>query len=206
MFLVLLTMLTGPSDMELVRRFKNGDRGAYAEIVRRYQNRVFTLCVRWLGEEQVAEEVAQDVFIALFRSLAEFRGDAQLSTWIYRVAINHCKNRRLYRFRRASDRHDPLDGDPSRDDEAPRQIASDGPGTDVAVHRSEAEKLVNDALEVLDSEDKAIIVMRDVDDLSYEEISEILSLPRGTVKSRLHRARAELAKILCRKMSKEDAL
>ena len=206
MLLMLLAMVAGPSDAELVRRFKEGDRSAYAEIVRRYQDRVYGMCVRWMGDEAVAEEVAQDVFLALFRSLAEFRGDAQLSTWIYRVVVNHCKNRRLYSKRRATDRHEPLEGTRRDDDEPERQIAADQPSTDWLLNRSEAEVLVQEALQGLDDEQRAIIVMRDVDDMSYEEIGEILDLPRGTVKSRLHRARAELARVLSRKIGKEDVV
>jgi RNA polymerase sigma-70 factor (ECF subfamily) len=203
MLLMLLAMVHGPSDAELVRRFKEGDRHAFAQIVDRYQHRVYTMCVRWMGDDRVAEEVAQDVFLALYRSLGDFRGDAQLSTWIYRVVVNHCKNKRLYQRRRHADRHDPFDGDP-RDDEPKRQIAAEQPGTDATLHASEAEVLVREALGILDEEQRSIIVMRDVDDLSYEEIAEILDLPRGTVKSRLHRARAELAKVLSRKIAKED--
>jgi len=196
-------MAKAPSDTELVRRFKDGDRDAYSEIVRRYQDRVFTLCMRWLHDRQVAEEVAQDVFLALYRSLERFRGDAQLSTWIYRVVINHCKNRRLYRQRRKIDRHEPLEG--TRDDDGPkRQIAADQPGTDASIHRSDAERLIHEALERLDDEQRRIIVLRDIEDLSYEEISEILDLPRGTVKSRLHRARGQLATMLSHKIRKED--
>ena len=108
MFFGFLAMVAGPSDAELVRRFKGGDRHAYAEIVHRYQHRVYTLACRWMGDDQVAEEVAQEVFLALYRSLADFRGDAQLSTWVYRVVVNHCKNKRLYRRRRAMDLHEPL--------------------------------------------------------------------------------------------------
>jgi RNA polymerase sigma-70 factor (ECF subfamily) len=205
MLLMLLAAIVGPSDPELVRRFKEGDRSAFSMIVDRYQHRVYTMCVRWMGDDQVAEEVAQDVFLALYRSLGEFRGDAQLSTWIYRVVVNHCKNKRLYRKRRATDRHEPLEGEP-RDDDPPRQIAADGPGTDAPLHASEAEVLVQEALTHLDEEQRSIIVMRDVEDLSYEEIADILGLPRGTVKSRLHRARAELARVLSRKIAKEDVL
>lgn len=205
MLLMLLAMVSGPSDVELVRRFKAGDRRAYAEIVRRYQHRVYTLCLRWIGDERTAEDVAQDVFLALFRSLDEFRGDAQLSTWIYRVAVNHCKNRRLYQKRRATERHEPLEGNP-RDDEPAREIAHPGPGTDAPLFTTEAERLVRAALEQLDDETRSIIVMRDVEDLSYEEIADILDLPRGTVKSRLHRARAELARVLSRSLKPEDIL
>ena len=120
--------MTGPPDSELVERFKAGDRRAFDEIVRRYQHRVFTLAMRWMGDEQIASEVAQDVFIALFRSLKNFRGDAQLSTWIYRVVINHCKNGRQYRRRRKMNRHEPLEGERNNDEDGPkRQIAGDGP-------------------------------------------------------------------------------
>ena len=203
-----LAMALGPSDDELVRRFKDGDRYAYSEIVRRYQDRVFTQCLRWLGDRQVAEEVAQDVFIALFRSLPKFRGDSRLSTWIFRVVTNHCKNRRLYRRRRAHGRHEPLEGTrAAEDDEAPaRQLAAEGPGTDASVQRSEAEQLVHDSLAQLDDEQREIILMRDVQDLSYQEIGEILDLPRGTVKSRIHRARAQLTAVLSRRISKEDVI
>jgi len=194
---------TPVSDAELVRRFKEGERSAFAEIVRRYQDRVYTMCLRWMGDQQVAEEVAQDVFLALFRSLSGFRGDAQLSTWIYRVVINHCKNRRLYRRRRHADAHEPLEGVPQ--EESPdRQIADSGPATDAPLHAAQAGAVLNEALGALDEEQRQIIVLREMQDLSYEEIADILELPRGTVKSRLHRARSELAAVLARRISKED--
>ena len=201
---LLLAMLSEQSDAELVRRFKEGDRRAYVEIVRRYQHRVYSLCFRWLSNDQVAEEVAQDVFIALFKALHGFRGDAQLSTWLYRIVVNHCKNRRLYRIRRKMDHHDPIDGDPRDEDPRSVQLASTGPGTDAAVHQSEAARLLAAGLAELDEEQRQIILLRDVEDLSYEEIGEILGLPRGTVKSRLHRARARLAKLLSKSIRQED--
>ncbi|MEQ1507596.1 MAG: sigma-70 family RNA polymerase sigma factor [Myxococcota bacterium] len=191
------------TDSELVRRFKEGDRSAFGEIVRRYKDRVFTLCVRWMGDREIAEDVAQDVFLALFRSLGGFRGDAQLSTWVYRVVINHCKNRRLYRRRRHHESHEPLEGEPT-DDGPTRQLAHDGPGTDAPLHADEASAVLQAALDQLDEEQRQIIVLREVQDLSYEEIADLLELPRGTVKSRLHRARAELAVVLGRRYNKED--
>ena len=204
---MILAMALGPSDNELVKRFREGDRHAYSEIVRRYQDRVYTQCFRWLGNRSVAEEVAQDVFIALFRSLPKFRGESKLSTWIYRVVTNHCKNRRLYRQRRAHDRHEPLEGPRPEDDDAPRrQLADDRPGADASLHQSEAEELVRDALARLDEDQRRIIVLRDVQDLSYEEISDILGVPRGTVKSRIHRARTQLASVLSRRITREDVV
>lgn len=195
------------SDTELVGRFKEGDREAYAEIVRRYQDRVYSLCFRWMGDRQIAEEVAQDVFLALFRSLTRFRGDAQLSTWVYRVVVNHCKNRKLYRRRRKVEQHEALEG-PARDhDDGPeRQLPDEGPGTDAPLHTREATEVLNAALAQLDEEQRHIIVLRDVEDMSYEEIADILGLARGTVKSRLHRARGTLARILSRHISKEDVV
>lgn len=205
MLFLMLAMVTGPSDPELVERFKGGDRRAFDEIVRRYQHRVFTLALRWMGNEQVATEVSQDVFLALYRSLHNFRGDAKLSTWIYRVVVNHCKNRRLYRRRRKMDFHEPLEGDRNSDDDGPkRQIAGDGPAPDAAVHQTDAERMVREALNQLPEEQRAIIVMRDVEDMAYEEIGELLGLPRGTVKSRLHRARAHLARVLARSVNTDD--
>jgi RNA polymerase sigma-70 factor, ECF subfamily len=191
------------ADTELVRRFKNGDRAAFAALVERYKDRVFTLCLRWLGDAQQAEDVAQDVFIALYRSLHSFRGDSQLSTWIYRVVVNHCKNRKMYRRRRQFDLHEPLEGE-HEEDGPRRQLADEGPGTDAPLRAAEAEQVMEEALASMDEEQRQILVLREVQDLSYEEIGDLLSLPRGTVKSRLHRARQELAAVLTRKLGKED--
>jgi RNA polymerase sigma-70 factor (ECF subfamily) len=181
------------TDRELVAQFQGGDTSAYSEIVHRYQDRVFTLALRWMRDQAVAEEVAQDVFIALFRSLGTFRGDSKLSTWVYRVVVNHCKNRIQYRRRRHMDRHEPLEGVGGDGGHPPRQLASDAPGADASRHRTEAEQ-------------RMIIVLRDIEDLSYVEIGAIMDVPRGTVKSRLHRARTQLATVLSRRIGAEDVL
>jgi len=194
------------SDVELVARFKEGDRDAYGQIVQRYQDRVFTMAFRWMGDRQIAEEVAQDVFLALFRSLGRFRGESLLSTWIYRVVANHCKNRRMYQYRRHHDKHDALQGTSNTEDAPFRQLPDPGPGTDAPLQTAQAGQQVQQALGKLDEEQRHIIVLRDIQDLSYDEISEILDLPRGTVKSRLHRARAKLARVLFRTLQRDDVL
>ena len=206
MVMMLLAMTHHASDAELVERFQGGDRSAFSEIVRRYQDRVYTQAFRWMRDRQLAEEVAQDVFLALFRSLERFRGESQLSTWVYRVVVNHCKNRKLYRKRRKMDKHEALEGSRPDDEGPARQLPSEGPGADAAAHRHEAQALVWEALQRLEDEPRTIIVLRDVEDLSYEEISEILGLPRGTVKSRLHRARSQLAAVLSRRVAVEDVV
>ena len=156
-----------------------------------------------MRDRQVAEEVAQDVFIAAFRALPRFRGDAKFSTWLFRIAVNHCKNRRLYKRRRRHDQHEPLEGQP-REDGPERQLPSAAPGTDRALHRSEASSILQEALEHMDESYRTILVLRDIQGLPYEEISDILDLPRGTVKSRLHRARAQLARTLSRSVTAAD--
>ena len=208
MFATLLAMTLGvTSDEELVRRFGSGDRSAFSELVRRYQSRVYSLCFRWLRDPAKAEEVAQDVFIALYKSLADFRGESKLSTWIFRVATNHCKNRLVYGNRRREDRHESIDAPVGGDDDGPvKQYAIDAPGPDASINRAEASRLLQAALDALDDDKREIVLLRDVDDLSYEEIAELLQLPKGTVKSRLHRARAELARRLSRKVGLEDVV
>jgi RNA polymerase sigma-70 factor (ECF subfamily) len=203
MLFPLLAMSTASTDEDLVRLCVAGDRNAFSRIVRKYEHRVFSICLRWLGEPALAEELAQDIFIALFRSLAGFRGDCALSTWIYKITINHCKNARLYRKRRAWDRHEPIEGN-RRDDERPRELPSGTPGSDAGAIRTDAERLIALGLAGLSEEHRQIIILRDIEDLDYEEIAEILDVPRGTVKSRLHRARADLASVLRNHLSPES--
>ena len=193
------------SEEALVAQLQRGDRAAFGELVHRYQDRVYTLCLRWIGSPTVAEEVAQDVFLALFRALPGFRGESKLSTFVFRIAVNHCKNRRVYARRRHESAHDALEPDPDRA-HAPPQLSDGSPDAEAGVFRSEAGRLVQEALGLLDESTRQIILLRDVEDLPYEDIAEILDLPRGTVKSRLHRARAELARTLAQRLSPEDVM
>jgi len=202
---MLLGVLTGPTDQELVRRVQQGDSAAFGELVTRYQDRIYTVCLRQLGDRTLAEEVAQDVFLSAFRAMGNFRGDAKLSTWLFRIAINQCKNQKLYHRRRARGRHEPLEGEP-HPDRPVREFAHPDRGPDAGVHRTEAERLVAEALEELEPDYRAIVVLRDVEDLAYDEIADALGIAKGTVKSRLHRARAQLAKLLSRNLKREDIL
>lgn len=179
------------ADEELVRRFRGGDLDAFSELVRRYEDRVYTVCHRWLGDREVATELTEDVFVALFRSLGRFRGEGRLWTWIARITVNHCKNHELSERRR--DPHESAPG-PTPAEAPTRHL--DGRGTEGNAPVSEAEEALSEALAALDADHRAIIVLRDIDGLSYDEIAELLHLPRGTVKSRLHRARARLARAL----------
>ena len=190
----------GATDIDLVERFRGGDVSAFNEIVRRYQDRIYTLCFRWLGKVQGAEDVSQEIFLALHRSLPGFRGDARLSTWVFKVALNHCRNRRMYRSRRGWGRHDALGPDP---DGERRELEIEDParGQEEAVVANEEARQVIDALSELGDEHRQVLLLRDIEDLPYEEIAEVLGLPEGTVKSRIHRARLELATILRQRLA-----
>lgn len=196
-------VMSEPTDDDLVLRCRKGDRRAFSALVVRHQDRVYGICLRWLGDAVAAEEIAQDVFLSAWRALAGFRAEARFDTWLRRIAVNKCKNRRLYGHRRAADRHDSLDA-PETEERPRLQLVHGGPGTDANVHRGQADAIVRDALERIGPEHRAIIVLRDVEDLDYDEIAHALDIPRGTVKSRLHRARAALSEVLAGRLVRED--
>ena len=199
-------MVSVPSDEELVTRFNRGERAAFSQLVMRHQDAMYSLCLRQLRNPVVAEEVAQDAFLSIFKSLHRFRGDARFKTWMFRVAINHCKNRRLYRQRRATDRHESIDRPIGSEPDAPRRELPSDATTDAPLHQRDAKRLLEHAMARLDEQQRTIIILRDLDELSYDEIGTILDLPRGTVKSRLHRARSQLAQTLSRHIAREDII
>ena len=178
----------------LIRRLQQRDEKAFEEVVRLYQHKVFNLVYRMLGNREEAEDVAQEVFVTVFKSIDSFRGEAKFSTWLYRIAANHCKNRMKYLGRRSYKSTGELD------EAAEREIQS-GPnstlrphvdGPDAVLEGLQLERMVQDGIASLEEEHRSLIVLRDVEDLSYEEIGSITGLADGTVKSRLHRARMAL--------------
>lgn len=178
----------------LLRRLRERDEQAFRELVAEHRDRVFSLTYRMLGNRAEAEDVAQEVFIAVFKTVDQFREEAKLSTWIYRVAVNHCKNRIKYLARRhqrdqteIDDTNDPGHGSALSGPTGPR-------GPDRQVEGAQIDQLMQDAIASLDEEQRTVVVLRDLEDLSIEEICEITGLPDGTVKSRLHRARLALRK------------
>jgi RNA polymerase sigma-70 factor (ECF subfamily) len=175
----------------LIGRLKERDPSAFDEIVRRYMDKVFSLTYRMLGNRQEAEDVAQEVFITVFKTVDGFRGEAKFSTWLLRIAANQSKNRIKYLARR------PTDG--GEIDEAPNAGApgaTPGPvahahieGPDKLLEAVEMERLMQAALAELDEEHRLLVILSNVEEMSYQEIGEITGLPEGTIKSRLHRAR-----------------
>ena len=194
-FGLLLAAFRAPDDAELVRRFQAGETQAFGLLYDRYERKIYSQCIAMLGNSQTAEEIAQEVFVAAYKGLARFRGEARFSTWLMTITINRCKNQRLRAHRRAEQRHEPLD--PVDDDERPPiQPVSTLDPPDAATHRRQAAEQLRTALALLSEEHREIILLRDFQDLDYPEIGEILGIARGTVKSRLSRARAELRRAL----------
>ncbi|HRK32875.1 MAG TPA: sigma-70 family RNA polymerase sigma factor [Tepidisphaeraceae bacterium] len=187
------------SDAELMQAARSGDRGAFGQIVTRYQDRLFTAVLRLVGDYEDARELTQEAFTRAMISLENFRGDAQPYTWLFRIAMNLS----ISRLRKASRKRvfsldAPANGrrHGGSDDQAATlvdrvsNVRSEAP--EAAAERREAQQQVLAALGRLDSEYRAILVMRDVEGFDYQQMADLLDLPLGTLKSRLFRARLAL--------------
>ncbi len=192
--------LDAEAERRLVERLKRRDEAAFNLFVRIYQDKVFSIVYRMLNNRAEAEDLAQEVFITVFRSIDSFRGDAKLGTWLYRVTVNHCKNKVKYLDRRGRKRNADIETSPES------EVSKGGPVTarvdrpDEATEGVELQEKIRVALASLDGDHRELIVLRDLEGLSYEEIVGITGLPDGTVKSRLHRARAALREALERRV------
>jgi len=188
------------ADRELVEGLQRGDAAAYRELVRDYEHRVFTIAFRMLGNRQEAEDVAQDVFVSLIRSIHSFRGESQFSTWLFRVAVNHVKNHVKYLRRRrqqlkvAWDANEGWEPKAADDGHFPTVGRIDRPDEETSVRELAAKAL--SALGEIEDEFREALVLREIEGLSYDQIAEITGVPEGTVKSRIHRARAALHRIV----------
>lgn len=181
------------SDAEWVKRVQSGETEAYEVLVRRHQNRIFGLLFRWLGDYDDAADAAQDVFLAAFRGIGNFRGEAAFGTWLYRIATNHAKNRRKQMAARQQ-RTVPLETTDSHGENPgpAATLAAPDPNPAQALEQRERERWVQQALNSLDVDEALVILMKDFQGMSYDEMAQVLQVPRGTVKSRLHRARQAL--------------
>lgn len=159
---------------------------------------VFNLSLRLTGNKSDAEDLAQDALIRALRALPSFRGDSKASTWVYRITVNTWKNRVRSEKRRGFWKTVTLGfygKDEDGEDEV-RDVKADEPALDAELEKTEKSSQVQQALLRLDEDDRAIVVLREIQEKSYEEIGEMLGLPQGTVKSKLFRARAKLKELL----------
>ena len=179
-------MTEAERDEELVRRFRAGEPEAFTDLVRRHQPRVYSVCLRVLGDADAAADVAQDTFLTVLRKLDGFRGDAAFTTWLHRVAVNACYDE-LRRKRRRPMLHVVADDGAEHEPGAPAPDHAD----EVAGTRDVAAALAS-----IPEQFRMALVLADVQDMAYEQISEVLDVPVGTVKSRVHRGRLALAAAL----------
>ncbi len=179
---------------ELVKRTLQGDTKAFEELVQQYESKIYALAYRYMGNEDDAYDMSQEAFIKAYRSLRSFKGHSSFGTWLYRVTTNVC----LDELRRRKRRIVPLSLDEPlathEGDEVDKEIPDNTPTADILYEQKEFSQYIQDLLDQLKPDHKTAIVLRDVLDLSYEEISEVLNCSIGTVKSRISRARETLRK------------
>lgn len=176
-------------DIDLIERCKQGLPGAFDEFVLKYQKKVFNVAYRLLNNYDEANDIAQEVFVRVFRAIKGFRQESSIFTWLYRITVNLSKNR-LKVLAREGRRTESLDDPISTEEgEIKREVAEDKPLPSQVLINQERQELIEAALASLDDEFRTVVVLRDIEGLSYEEIARILKINIGTVKSRLHRAR-----------------
>src|ERR1039457_7112076 len=174
-------------DRVLVDRFKSGDASAFDEMVSRYWDRIFSMVNQLLRNSEDAEEVTQDAFIRAHRGLANFRGDSAFSTWLYQIATNLARNRYWYWWRRKRDKSISFDAPFGADNDSTIAdiIPSEQETPEDATVTQEFVNRVAQCMELLNEKHREILILRNVQNLAYEEIAEILGISVGTVKSRI---------------------
>jgi len=185
------------ADADLIRAFQAGDKAAFDGLVLRHKDELFNLIYWFLGDYEEANDCAQDVFIKVYKGLKGFRFESAFATWLYRIAVNTCKNRfksSAYRWRKKSV---PLENSGKSEEGNPSLVVQDGsPSPLHELERKERARLIHEAIRDLPEEQNRVIVLRDIQGRSYHEIAAITGSNPGTVKSRLGRARLELKKRL----------
>jgi len=181
------------TEQELVTRAKAGDDNAFAQLMRDNEKRIYNLTLRMAGNPEDAMDLAQEAFLNAWRGLKFFKGDSAFSTWVYRLASNACIDH-LRRQKRRQDISIPMPAD--EEDDSQPDIPDERFQPEQELERQELRRAVTEGLEQLSDEHRQVLVMREINGLSYQEIADVLDLEAGTVKSRIARARNSLRKIL----------
>jgi RNA polymerase sigma-70 factor (ECF subfamily) len=183
--------LTPLRELQLVQAHRRGDADAMSELLRSYERRIYSVCYRMVRDEHDARDLAQDAMVKLLQGLDSYDGRAKLSTWVIRISLNCCLSHlRKQRLRR----HGSIDRDWPQGAGGP--VLAAGAGRELlatgGVERTEMQNILSRALGSLDPQMRAVLVLRDMQDLEYSQIAGVLDIPVGTVKSRLFRARMAL--------------
>ena len=184
---------------EVIEGCKAGDRKAFEKIVLFYQKRVFNYAYRMAGNMEEAKELAQEVFVSVFESIKSLRDDAKFEGWLKQITVNHCRNRWKYLKRRHYFNTDSMDHPVETEDgEVTKSFADPSDTPDTAYEKKRVQEWIQNGLLQLKEDQREMIVLRHLQELSYDEMGKCLNLPEGTVKSKLHRARMDLKEILGR--------
>lgn len=171
---------------EYVRAFRRGDTEAFNKLVLRYQTKIFNLALNYVKQQEEAKDITQEIFVTVYKSLPKLKDDTKFTSWLYQIAINHCRNRykKLQRsgFFSSLSIYDPDSSINLSSGQTPEQ----------ELERKNTIATVQNEIAAMPAHEKEIIILRDIQELSYEEISNILKVPLGTVKSKLNRARISL--------------
>jgi RNA polymerase sigma-70 factor (ECF subfamily) len=175
------------SDRDLIRQCRDGSAEAFGVLVERHQDRLYAALVRMLGSADEAREAVQDAFVHAYQKLDTFQGNSAFSTWLFRIAVNAAfsRQRRSKRYRAS------LDGNRGETGYEPADHRSDADPSQ-PLESSETQRIVREALAALPDEYRTALVLKEMDGFRYEEIADIVGVPIGTVRSRIHRARNEL--------------
>ncbi|MCR3922497.1 MAG: sigma-70 family RNA polymerase sigma factor [Firmicutes bacterium] len=187
-----------PEDEKLlVSHCQTGDLRAYDELMQRYEKKVYALCFRMVGDRDDAADLAQEAFLKAFRALPSFKGEASFSTWLFRIVTNTCLDERRKRKNNSSVSLDkPW---PTEEGELLREVLDNTPGPLAVTLQRELQAEIRSLLNKLSPAQRAVIVMRDLEGFSYEEMATILQVNMGTIKSRLNRARQQLRTLYLQK-------
>ena len=183
-----LEELTGQQEKDLVLRCQDGDKSAMDTIMRRYQHWVYNIAYGMLGNPEDASDVAQDVFLWLWENIGQFRFRSAFATWLYRIVTNRCLNVKNKKRRRKTE--------PMEIDDSQPWVLIDTASPEKAVLLAEQREILQTALAKLGDDYRKVIILREIRNLSYDELSEVLGCSVGRVKSRLHEARKALRKFV----------
>ncbi len=186
-------------EADLIERCRHGDTTAYGRLVREYQDRVFNVCWRMCGNRADAEDLTQEAFVKALMSIGRFDGRSRFYTWLFRIAVNLTISALRKKKRRPTQSLDAGGSKRDGEDSGPRLVdglASNDDRPEERVMDRETQGIVLEALGSLEEEYRCVITLRDLESFSYEEIADILEVPTGTIKSRLHRARLALRRKL----------
>ncbi len=187
-------MVSDLTDEQIVELAIGENPDAFGEIVNRWERKIFALCFGMLCREDEAKDAAQETFIAAFKNLSRFRGDAKVSSWLHRIAVNQCLTRKRREKTRSESFYDESDSTEEKVFKAPSRLSPSG-----LAEQDERVKAVRTAVNSLPLELKQVIIMKEFEEMTFQEISDVMELPLSTVKSRLYTALKQLRMKLVRK-------